>query len=78
LHGFFQRYNRIHLKQAVLLMPERVAARALLALAHAEAGDGEEFWRVLAEVEAMTPVTMEDKLFKGQAVAIMRPVKATP
>lgn len=63
-----------HFEQAVRLMPNRVAPRALLGVAYAQGGDVDN-WRVLAEVEAMAPVTSEDKLFKGQAMALDHPAE---
>jgi serine/threonine protein kinase/tetratricopeptide (TPR) repeat protein len=61
------------LEQAVRLLPESVAARAMLALAYYNGGQTalmEEAWQHL---DRMTPSTPEDFLFLGQIEAILRP-----
>jgi tetratricopeptide (TPR) repeat protein len=62
-----------HLEQAVRLMPDGVAPRALLAKAHGEALNGPAARRVLDEALLMSPRTPEDKLFLGQAINVFRP-----
>jgi serine/threonine protein kinase len=61
-----------HLEQAVQLLPNRVAPRALLAVAYYEQGNP-AFRQMVADIEAMTALTPEDTLFKGSAVAIEHP-----
>jgi hypothetical protein len=62
-----------HLEQAVRLLPKSVAARGMLAAAHA--GDGHWDWydKVVGEMEQLTPSTPEDFLFKGYAEAYLEP-----
>jgi serine/threonine protein kinase len=55
------------LEQAVDLMPESVAARALLATSYILNGQQELGWQVRREMERLTPSTPEDYLFKGDA-----------
>jgi serine/threonine protein kinase len=62
-----------HLEQAVRLMPDSVAARALLAKAHGEAMNWPAARRVLDEAAGMPPRTPEDKFFLGQAISVFRP-----
>jgi tetratricopeptide (TPR) repeat protein len=63
-----------HLEQAVKLMPETVAAKALLARAYyfdgGQTADMERLWR---DLDRMAPSTPEDYLFKGQVEALIRP-----
>jgi serine/threonine protein kinase len=79
LRGFMAIYSEqgaeaiSHLEQSVRLLPERVAPRALLAVAYGNAADWVAARRAVSEVEAMTPTTPEDKLFKGQAVSLEQP-----
>jgi serine/threonine protein kinase/tetratricopeptide (TPR) repeat protein len=62
-----------HLEQAAKLLavgqPGAVAARALLALAYANAHKGAEFDAVYQELEKLVPISPEDFLFKGQVDA---------
>ena len=62
-----------HLEQAAKLLavgqPGAVAARALLALAYANAHKGAEFDAVYQELEKLAPISPEDFLFKGQVEA---------
>jgi serine/threonine protein kinase len=65
-----------HLELAVQLMPERVAPRALLAVAYFEAGGNSQAgYRILNELQTTTATTPEDKLFKGQALATLHPAE---
>jgi serine/threonine protein kinase len=78
LQGFIALHNGqsalavSHLEQAVRLLPDRIAPRALLALAYYEQGNSERL-RLIAEFQAIVPETPEDKLFKGNAIAIDEP-----
>jgi tetratricopeptide (TPR) repeat protein len=66
-----------HLKQAVRLMPDSVAARALLGLAHIEHGNLGEAWEVdHAELARLTPTTPEDLVFLGQFESFIDPPRA--
>jgi tetratricopeptide (TPR) repeat protein len=62
-----------HLEQAVHLMPESVAARAMLAQAYHNSGQTLRIEQLYAEFERMSPSTPEDYLFKGQMETIFRP-----
>ena len=62
-----------HLEQAVALMPNNVAARALLAAAYANDGSWDRYSRTLTEVDGLAPETSEDYLFKGYAQALTEP-----
>jgi serine/threonine protein kinase len=79
LRGFIALYNGRtteavgHFEQAARLMPDSVAARALLAKAHGEASNWATGLRILDEASRMTVRTPEDKLFLGQAIACFRP-----
>jgi serine/threonine protein kinase len=53
------------LEQAVKLLPQSVAARALLAMSYADAGQDEE--RIIREMARLSPSSPEDYLFKGYA-----------
>jgi serine/threonine protein kinase len=64
-----------HLKVAVKLLPESVAARALLAQGYSYTGRSTRFEETLQEVERLTPRTPEDYLFKGQAEGTYDPVR---
>jgi tetratricopeptide (TPR) repeat protein len=66
-----------HLEEAVRLMPDSVAARATLALACYHTGRSMAFEKLVRELDAMTPRTAEDYLYKGQLEAITRPEEAT-
>ncbi len=57
----------IHLEQAVILEPESVSTRALLAMAYLYGGQIDDFERTMTEVERLSPRTPEDYLFKGRA-----------
>jgi tetratricopeptide (TPR) repeat protein len=62
-----------HLKQAVRLLPESVAARGMLAAAYASDGDWERYDKTIKEMENLSPSTPEDFLFKGYAEANLDP-----
>ena len=66
----------VNLEQAVQLLPDNVAARAMLAAAYYHSGKTallEQAWR---ELENMAPSTSEDYLFKGQVESLIRPAAA--
>jgi tetratricopeptide (TPR) repeat protein/tRNA A-37 threonylcarbamoyl transferase component Bud32 len=67
---------REHLKRAVSLLPDSVAARAMLALAGHHSGRGTGFDQLALELDAMTPTAPEDFLFKGQVESFTRPEQA--
>jgi serine/threonine protein kinase len=59
-----------HLREAVKLLPESVAARSMLAVAYGNSlGQWDKYQDVMREVEQLTPRTPEDYLFKGHAEA---------
>jgi hypothetical protein len=64
---------RQHLENAVQLLPRSVSARGMLASAYAYDGHWERYDRIIREMEPLTPVTSEDFLFKGHAVANLEP-----
>jgi hypothetical protein len=55
------------LEQAVKLLPESVAARALLAMAYTDYGQYERYEQLILEIESLSPSSPEDYLFKGYA-----------
>ena len=55
------------LEQAVELLPESVAARALLAISYSDAGKDEKYERFIVEMAQLSPSSSEDYLFKGYA-----------
>jgi serine/threonine protein kinase/Tfp pilus assembly protein PilF len=59
-----------HLEQAVKLLPQSVAARALLANAYGSVCRWDKANELVRGLDLLTPVTPEDYLFKGSAVAI--------
>jgi serine/threonine protein kinase len=63
------------LEVAVKLLPpaESAAARGLLAVAYSYAGRGGDTARMVRELDGISPVTLEDYLFKGAAVGQMDP-----
>jgi serine/threonine protein kinase len=63
-----------HLEQAVVLMPDSVAARAMLGMACYNVGRHEHLDQLMAEVEQRTCVTPEDYLFKGYLEGWVEPV----
>jgi tetratricopeptide (TPR) repeat protein len=64
-----------HLKEAVRLLPNSVAARGMLAAAYADDGHWVRFDRTIREMEELTPLSAEDFLFKGYAWANLEPVQ---
>ncbi len=65
-----------HLEQAVQLLPDSVAARAMLALACYHSPQVTRTEQLFRELEKMSPSTPEDHLFKGQVEAIIRPERS--
>jgi tetratricopeptide (TPR) repeat protein len=63
-----------HLKEAVRLLPNSVAAWGMLAAAHADVGHWERYDEAIREMKRLTPSTPEDFLFKGYAEAYLEPV----
>jgi hypothetical protein len=65
------------LRQAVELMPDSIAARAMLVWAHFFSGGGEGVMHEEAEaLQRLQPVTPEDFLFKGQVESMGDPARA--
>ena len=62
-----------HIEQAVRLLPDVVAARAMLVLALLQYGRWDECVMMMDELDALTPRTAEDFLFLGWAQAILIP-----
>jgi tetratricopeptide (TPR) repeat protein len=62
-----------HLQQAVRLMPDSVAAHAMLVAARYHTGDFELAMEALEKVERLEPVTPEDFIFKGYAESFEDP-----
>jgi tetratricopeptide (TPR) repeat protein len=58
---------RADLEQAVKLDPDSVAARGMLAMAYLGFGDIQRYGQTTTELDALTPRTAEDYLFKGYA-----------
>lgn len=65
LHQGLARAAVAELEQATRLLPDSVAAEALLALAYGEAGQWDRHYALLAVLDHRAPVTTEDHLFKG-------------
>jgi serine/threonine protein kinase len=61
------------LDQAVKLLPESLAARALLAMAYGDAGQGEQFDQLIVEMAQLSPSSPEDYVFKGYARELNEP-----
>jgi hypothetical protein len=55
------------LEQAVQLLPESVAARALLAITYADSGQDQKYEQFILEMAQGRPSSPEDYLFKGYA-----------
>jgi serine/threonine protein kinase len=55
------------LEQAVKLLPDSVAARALLLMSYGDYGQAERCEQLLREMEHLSPSSPEDYLFKGYA-----------
>ena len=64
------------IERAVALLPDSVAARSVLAVAHMHSGRWDRYAAILAEVERMSPRTAEDFLFKGVAETPMSTTSA--
>ena len=64
-----------YLQKAVALLPDSVAAQALLACAYGSQGRWDEFGKALAEARELTPHTAEDYYFLGIAQANVDPEK---
>src|SRR5262249_53691152 len=73
LHRGKSREAMQHLQDAVRLLPNSVAARGMLAAAHADDGNWEQFDKSVREMEQLTPSTPEDFLFMGYAYANLEP-----
>jgi tetratricopeptide (TPR) repeat protein len=56
------------LEQAVKLLPDNVAARALLAASYGDNGQWELYHQNMLEIERLSPYSPEDYLFKGYAL----------
>ena len=65
-----------HLEQAARLLPHSVAAKAMLATACGVNALWDRCYRLLGELDRMSPLTAEDYLFKGDAERIVDPVRA--
>jgi tetratricopeptide (TPR) repeat protein len=60
-------------EQAVRLMPESVAAHALLAAAYSDVSRWSDYFRTLEKAEQLPAVTRDDYLFKGVAESVEDP-----
>ena len=58
-----------HLEEAARLLPDNVAAQAILFLAYLDAGYHDRFYIRINDLDALTPKTSEDFLYRGQAAA---------
>lgn len=61
------------LKQAVELLPESVAARALLAMSYSDNVQWERYEQAMLELRSLPPSSPEDYLFKGYAREVSEP-----
>ena len=61
------------LEQAVKLLPDSVAARALLAMSYADYGQNEQSEKLLLDLQRLSPSSPEDYLFKGYAREVNEP-----
>jgi tetratricopeptide (TPR) repeat protein len=66
------------LEQAVKLLPENVAARALLVISYADYGQADRIEPVYLELKKLTPVSDEDFLFKGYCRLVVDPLEGLP
>jgi tetratricopeptide (TPR) repeat protein len=64
---------RRHLEEAVRLLPQSVAARGMLAAAHADDGHWERYDQMMREMQRLPPLTPEDFLYKGYAESNLDP-----
>jgi serine/threonine protein kinase len=62
-----------HLEQAVELLPQSVTARAMLASAYEGVLQWSKANQTLRELERLTPVSPDDHLYKGYAIALFDP-----
>jgi tetratricopeptide (TPR) repeat protein len=62
-----------HLKQAVELLPESAAARAMLATAYNNVGRWDLYLEKIREAEGIAPITPEDYVFLGYATSHLDP-----
>jgi hypothetical protein len=61
------------LEQAVKLLPQSIAARALLAVSCADFGHEDRYEQLILEMEHLSPSSPEDYLFKGYAREVNEP-----
>jgi serine/threonine protein kinase/predicted Zn-dependent protease len=61
------------LKQAVRLLPDSVAAHALLAMSYADYGQNEQSEKLLEDMQNLSPTSSEDYLFRGYAREVNEP-----
>jgi hypothetical protein len=66
------------LEQAVKLLPESAAARALLIASYIDYGQGEHSGPLYPGLKNLAPVTDEDFLFKGYCLGLLDPLKGLP
>ena len=57
-----------HLEEAARLLPNNVAAQAILFLAYLDAGQYDRFYIRINELERLKPTTAEDFLYRGQVL----------
>jgi tetratricopeptide (TPR) repeat protein len=66
------------LEQAVKLLAESVAARALLVASYSDYGQSERFVPFYLELKNLAPVSDEDFLFKGYCLGLLDPLDGLP
>jgi tetratricopeptide (TPR) repeat protein len=66
------------LEQAVKLLPESVAARALLIASYIDYGQGERSGPLYLGLKELAPVSDEDFLFKGYCLGLLDPLDGLP
>jgi hypothetical protein len=64
-----------HFEQAVRLMPDSVAAHALLAAAYSDVSRWSDYFQTLDKAEQLPAVTRDDYLFRGLAESVEDPDK---
>ena len=62
-----------HFEQAIRLMPESVAAHALLGRSYVYLGSYESGLQIQAKIEELTPNTLQDRLFLGYYQSVYTP-----
>jgi hypothetical protein len=68
-----------HLEEAARLLPDSVAAQAILVNAYFDCGQFDRFYVALGKIRQLTPVTAEDHLFLGHAIGSSHgPKRALP